>query len=264
MMTATLLGLCIGVSLGLTGAGGGILAVPALMFGLGLTLTQAAPVALIAVGIASAVGALQGLMRGLVRYKAAMLMAAVGALTAPLGLSLAHRLPAHWLSLTFAGVMLLVAARMVQQSRHRAAAQDAAEPPPKACLLSPETGRFVWNRLTAATLGAIGAVSGLCTGMLGVGGGFIIVPALTHFSDARMISIVSTSLMVIALVSAATVGSALLHGLTLTAAQWAFVGAAIAGMVAGRTLAPRVPQAVLQRVFAVVCVAVAAVLAWRA
>lgn len=264
MMTATLLGLCIGVSLGLTGAGGGILAVPALMFGLGLTLTQAAPVALIAVGIASAVGALQGLMRGLVRYKAAMLMAAVGALTAPLGLSLAHRLPAHWLSLTFAGVMLLVAARMVQQSRHRAAAQDAAEPPPKACRLSPETGRFVWNRLTAATLGAIGAVSGLCTGMLGVGGGFIIVPALTHFSDARMISIVSTSLMVIALVSAATVGSALLHGLTLTAAQWAFVGAAIAGMVAGRTLAPRVPQAVLQRVFAVVCVAVAAVLAWRA
>lgn len=100
--------------------------------------------------------------------------------------------------------------------------------------------------------------------MLGVGGGFIIVPALTHFSDARMISIVSTSLMVIALVSAATVSSALLHGLTLSAAQWAFVAAAIAGMAAGRTLAPRVPQAVLQRVFAAVCVVVAAVLAWRA
>ncbi len=237
MMTATLLGLCIGVSLGLTGAGGGILAVPALMFGLGLTLTQAAPVALIAVGIASAVGALQGLMRGLVRYKAALLMAAVGALTAPVGLSLARRLPAHWLSLTFAAVMLLVAARMVQQSRRQAPAPGAADAPPKACRLSPETGRFVWNRLTAATLGGIGAVSGLCTGMLGVGGGFIIVPALTHFSDARMISIVSTSLM---------------------------VAAAIAGMAAGRTLAPRVPQAVLQRVFAAVCVVVAAVLAWRA
>lgn len=264
MMTATLLGLCIGVSLGLTGAGGGILAVPALMFGLGLTLTQAAPVALIAVGIASAVGALQGLMRGLVRYKAAMLMAAVGALTAPMGLSLARRLPAHWLSLTFAAVMLLAAARIAQQSRRRAPAPGAADAPPKTCRLSPETGRFVWNRLTVATLGSIGAVSGLCTGMLGVGGGFIIVPALTHFSDVRMISIVSTSLMVIALVSAATVGSALLHGLTLPAAQWAFVAAAIAGMAAGRTLAPRVPQAVLQRVFAAVCVVAAAVLAWRA
>ncbi len=264
MMTATLLGLCIGVSLGLTGAGGGILAVPALMFGLGLTLTQAAPVALIAVGIASAVGALQGLMRGLVRYKAAMLMAAVGALTAPLGLSLARQVPAQWLSLTFAGVMLLVAVRMVQQSRRRAPLPGAADAPPKACRLSPETGRFVWNRLTAATLGGIGAVSGICTGMLGVGGGFIIVPALTHFSDARMISIVSTSLMVIALVSAATVSSALLHGLTLSAAQWAFVAAAIAGMAGGRVLAPRVPQAVLQRVFAAVCVVVAGVLAWRA
>lgn len=261
MLTATLLGLCIGVCLGLTGAGGGILAVPALMFGLGLTLTQAAPVALIAVGIASAVGALQGLLRGLVRYKAAMLMAAMGALTAPLGLSLARRLPAHWLSLTFAGVMLLVAARMARQSRRRAPAGVA---PAKPCRLSPETGRFVWNRVTAATLGAIGAVSGLCTGMLGVGGGFIIVPALTHFSDARMISIVSTSLMVIALVSAATVSSALLHGLTLPAAQWAFVAAAVAGMAAGRMVAPRVPQAVLQRVFAAVCVVVAAVLAWRA
>lgn len=264
MMTATLLGLCIGVSLGLTGAGGGILAVPALMFGLGLTLTQAAPVALIAVGIASAVGALQGLMRGLVRYKAAMLMAAVGALTAPLGLSLARQVPAQWLSLTFAGVMLLVAVRMVQQSRRRAPLPGALDAPPKTCRLSPETGRFVWNRLTAATLGGIGAVSGLCTGMLGVGGGFIIVPALTHFSDARMISIVSTSLMVIALVSAATVSSALLHGLTLSVAQWAFVAAAIAGMAGGRALAPRVPQAVLQRAFAAVCVVVAGVLAWRA
>ncbi|MFY3308065.1 sulfite exporter TauE/SafE family protein [Achromobacter ruhlandii] len=263
MVTATLLGLCIGVSLGLTGAGGGILAVPALMFGLGLTLTQAAPVALIAVGIASAVGALQGLMRGLVRYKAAMLMAAVGALTAPVGLSLARHLPAHWLSLTFAGVMLLVALRMARQSRC-ASAGDAADAAPKTCRLSPETGRFVWNRVTAATLGGIGAVSGICTGMLGVGGGFIIVPALTHFSDARMISIVSTSLMVIALVSAATVSSALLHGLTLSAAQWTFVAAAIAGMAAGRMLAPRVPQAVLQQVFAAVCVAVAAVLVWRA
>lgn len=101
------------------------------MFGLGLTLTQAAPVALIAVGIASAVGALQGLMRGLVRYKAALLMAAVGALTAPVGLSLARRLPAHWLSLTFAAVMLLVAARMVQQSRRQARPRARPTPRPR-------------------------------------------------------------------------------------------------------------------------------------
>lgn len=265
MMIAFGLGLCIGISLGLTGAGGGILAVPALMFGLNLTLTQAAPVALIAVGIASAMGALQGLIRGQVRYKAAMLMALIGALTSPLGLALARRLPAHWLNLSFAAVILLVGARMARQSRQRsAAAGGAADLPSKTCRLSPETGRFVWNRLTAATLGAIGAVSGLCTGMLGVGGGFIIVPALTHFSDARMVSIVPTSLMVIALISAATVSSALMHGLSLSAPQWTFVAAAIVGMAAGRILAPHLPQTVLQRVFAAVCVTVAGVLIWRA
>ncbi|WP_241137097.1 TSUP family transporter, partial [Achromobacter xylosoxidans] len=89
MATALWLGLCIGASLGLTGAGGGILAVPALMFGLHMSLAQAAPVALIAVGAASAVGAIQGLRSGLVRYKAALLMAITGAITAPLGLALA-------------------------------------------------------------------------------------------------------------------------------------------------------------------------------
>ncbi|MPS82442.1 MAG: sulfite exporter TauE/SafE family protein [Achromobacter sp.] len=264
MVSAILLGLCIGVSLGLTGAGGGILAVPALMFGLNMSLAEAAPVALIAVGAASAVGAVQGLRRGLVRYKAALLMAVTGGITAPLGLALARQIPAAWLSVGFAAIMLLVAVRMVRQSRPSSDRQTPVPERAKACHLSAETGRFIWTRRTAATLGSIGAASGICTGMLGVGGGFIIVPALTYFSDARMHSIVSTSLMVIALVSAATVGSALAHGLSLTEAQWLFVAAAISGMVIGRMASPHVPQTVLQRVFATVCVIVAGVLIWRA
>lgn len=293
MLTATFLGLAIGALLGLTGAGGGILAVPALMFGLHLGLAEAAPVALIAVGSAAALGAAQGLRRGLVRYKAATLMAIAGGLTAPFGLLLARQLPAALLSVGFATVMLIVAARMARQTMRRptqpapstlpmpATAQAPAasntpapsatpsnethaEPNGKPCRLSPTTGRFIWTRRAAVTLGSIGAVSGVCTGLLGVGGGFIIVPALTYFSDARMHSIVSTSLMVIALVSAVTVASAAAHGLALTATEWAFVGAAIAGMAAGRTFASRVPQTALQRIFASVCVLVAGVLAWRA
>jgi len=269
VLTATFLGLAIGALLGLTGAGGGILAVPALMFGLHLGLAEAAPVALIAVGSAAALGAAQGLRRGLVRYKAATLMAIAGGLTAPIGLLLARQLPATLLSLGFAAVMLLVAARMARQTIKRPTPtpqfNDAhAETPDKPCRLSPTTGRFIWTRRSAVTLGSIGAVSGVCTGLLGVGGGFIIVPALTYFSDARMHSIVSTSLMVIALVSAVTVASATAHGLALTTPEWAFIGAAIAGMAAGRTFASRVPQAALQRVFATVCVVVAGVLAWRA
>src|SRR3546814_12413313 len=66
------------------------------------------------------------------------------------------------------------------------------------CRVSTETGRFIWNPRTVTTLGGIGVVSGLFTGMLGVGGGFIIVPALGNFSELRMHSIVATYLLGIA------------------------------------------------------------------
>jgi len=261
-MTGSILGLAIGMLLGLTGAGGGILAVPALMFGLRMPLADAAPVALIAVGAAAAVGAAQGLRQGLVRYKAAVLMAVAGGLTAPAGLQLARQLPPAWLSLGFAAIMVIVATRMIRSPGGGPA--DAAMPAAKPCRLSPETGKFIWTGRAAATLGAIGAVSGLCTGMLGVGGGFIIVPAFSYFTDARMHSIVSTSLMIIALVSAATVASAATHGLALSAPQWAFIGAAVAGMGVSRGFAQRVPQVALRRAFALACLVVAALLAWRA
>jgi len=264
MITGSVLGLFIGALLGLTGAGGGILAVPALMFGLGMDLRQAAPVALVAVGMAAATGAVQGLRQGAVRYKAAALMAILGGVTAPLGVALAQRLPSGLLSGLFAVIMLLVAWRMIRQSRPRASVAPSDDEREKACRISPRTGRFVWSRKVAATLGSIGAFSGICTGMLGVGGGFIIVPALDHFSELRMHSIVPTSLMVIALVSAATVGIAAAHGLSLPPAAWGFVAAAVVGMGVGRGLAPRLSPFILQRGFATLCIVVAAVLMLRA
>ncbi|WP_415793884.1 TSUP family transporter, partial [Bordetella pertussis] len=189
---------------------------------------QAAPVALMAVGLAAAVGSAEGLRRGTVRYKAAALMSVVGGLAAPWGAQLARLAPGPWLSGLFAMVMLLVAGRMLRQSLAApAGAQAQAERP---CHISPQTGKFVWTPRAAATLGGIGAISGLFTGLLGVGGGFIIVPALRQFSDAPMHAIVSTSLMVIALISAVTVGHAVAGGLTLDAAAWTFVAAAVLGM----------------------------------
>ncbi|KDD88771.1 sulfite exporter TauE/SafE [Bordetella bronchiseptica MBORD678] len=260
-MTGGFLGILIGLTLGLTGAGGGILAVPALVLGLGMDMPQAAPVALMAVGLAAAVGSAEGLRRGTVRYKAAALMSIVGGLAAPWGAQLARLAPGPWLSGLFAMVMLLVAGRMLRQSLAApAGAQAQAERP---CHISPQTGKFVWTPRAAATLGGIGAISGLFTGLLGVGGGFIIVPALRQFSDAPMHAIVSTSLMVIALISAVTVGHAVADGLTLDAAAWTFVAAAVLGMVLGRALAPRLPTARLQQLFALVCVVVAGVLLWR-
>ena len=65
------LGGCVGLILGLTGAGGAIMAVPLLVFGLHLQVAQAAPIALLAVGLSAALGAVLGLRKGQVRYRAA-------------------------------------------------------------------------------------------------------------------------------------------------------------------------------------------------
>ncbi|WP_236849643.1 sulfite exporter TauE/SafE family protein [Chromobacterium subtsugae] len=100
-----LLGALVGAVLGLTGAGGGILAVPALMAAQGWSLPQAAPVALLAVAAGAALGAYEGWRRQLVRYRAAAWMAASGVPFAAAGASVAHLLPAPLLSTLFALAM---------------------------------------------------------------------------------------------------------------------------------------------------------------
>ena len=72
MLTILILGLCVGIILGLTGAGGGILAIPALMFSQGWSVSQAAPIGLLAVTGAAIFGAVEGFIRKLVRYRAAI------------------------------------------------------------------------------------------------------------------------------------------------------------------------------------------------
>lgn len=263
IVTGSLLGLLIGSVLGLTGAGGGIFAVPALVFGLGMSIRDAAPVALLAVGSAALLGALQGLRQGIVRYKAAVLLATAGAFTAPLGVSLAHQFPAWWLNLIFVMIMLVVAGRMFISSTQSQAETEAASEKAKPCRVSDETGRFVWGARIAITLGAIGAVTGLFTGLLGVGGGFIIVPALACVSNLRMHSIVATSLMVIALLSAVTVFSAWGQGVVLSAPTYAFALASLAGMAIGRLVAPRISSRMLQRFFSIICVVVALMMLMR-
>ena len=111
------LGAFVGAVLGLTGAGGGVLAVPALVVGFGWSMQQAVPVALVAVAGSAAIGAVEGLRRRLVRYKAAALIAASGVPASSFGLRVAHALPQRVLLAAFASVMLLVALRMFLQER---------------------------------------------------------------------------------------------------------------------------------------------------
>ena len=111
-----LLGMVAGVVLALTGAGGGILAVPLLIFGAGMSIAQAGPIGLLAVGMAAALGAGLGLRAHIVRYRAALLIAAAGMLLSPLGLWLAHRVDNRWLTVLFALMLAFVAYRTFRQA----------------------------------------------------------------------------------------------------------------------------------------------------
>lgn len=260
-MIAAALGVAVGLVLGLTGAGGSILAVPLLMLGLGWTLPQAAPVALLAVCASATFGTVVAWDVTHVRYRAAALMGALAVVTAPLGIWSAGVMPLSWLALLFAAVLVVVAVRMLRQTLRAPAeaaivratvAGDGALPGGRWIHIS-SAGRIVWNGASAAAIGAIGAVTGFVAGLLGVGGGFVIVPALRALSGLSMHSCVATSLMAIALISAVAVAGALAQGVNVDwRAAAPFVLGALAGMLAGRRLAPRIAGPHLQQAFAAI------------
>lgn len=256
-MIALLLGLVVGIILALTGAGGGILAVPLLVFGAGITMVQAAPIGLMAVGMAAALGAVLGLRQGIVRYRAAMLVAAVGMLISPLGLLLAHRIDNRWLGILFAMVLLYVGYRAIARAYGRAPESRARPERICPCVRDPDTGRFIWTAPCARALALSGGVAGLLSGLLGVGGGFVMVPALQRYTDLTMQSVVATSLAVIALVSATGVAASAAAGQVDWAVAMPFSGGALTGMLAGRALAARLAGPHLQAGFGAVSAVVA-------
>lgn len=261
ILMAALTGLLIGSVMGLTGAGGGILAVPALVYGQGWSMQQAMPVALLAVTAGAVAGAAEGFSKGLVRYRAAMLMAAAAMIPTWTGVWLAGQLPQSTLMLLFAAILIGVALRLWRQL-----SQPACDEEQRAlATVNSATGRFVWNWKTGGLMAGIGSLAGLMTGLLGVGGGFIIVPMLRHFTNLTIHGAIATSLFFIAMVGTLGVGSALAHGASLPLAfSGGFVIATIAGMLAGRRLVHHLPARRVQQGFALMLSLVALSLCWRA
>lgn len=251
------LGLIVGAILALTGAGGGILAVPLLVFGAHLGLAQAGPIGLLAVGMSAALGAALGLKAKIVRYKAAALIAFTGMLLSPFGLWLAHRIDNRWLAVLFALVLLFVAQKTFRQAMgaQPAAGNEAERDLP--CIRHAGTGRFIWTTRCARALALSGTIAGLLSGLLGVGGGFVMVPALRRFTNLDMQSIVATSLAVIALVSLTGVLTSAVAGVLEWRVAIPFSAGALAGMFGGRLVSERLAGPYLQMGFAAVSTAVA-------
>lgn len=252
-----LFGVIVGFSLGLTGGGGSIFAVPLLVYGLGTPAREAVTISLAAVGLTAMVGAVERWRAGQVEVRTGLLFAAAGMAGAPVGAWLAELLSETLLLSAFAVVMLFVAVRMWQKASEPPQPCSDGDAAPT-CRRDPE-GRLQLTSRCALLLTLVGLVTGVLSGLFGVGGGFVIVPALVVFSGMGIHRAVATSFLVIALVSVAGLTSHWLsgRGVSLPLAGL-FAAGGVTGMFAGQRLGQRVSGPTLQRVFAVAIVAVAA------
>jgi uncharacterized membrane protein YfcA len=264
---AVIFGAIVGLSLGLTGGGGSIIAVPLLVYGLAMAPRQAVGVSLAAVGATALAGAVHRLWHGEVEVRIGLMFAAAGMLGAPVGTYVGLRVPETVLLLAFAALMLWVAAMMWQKASRRPeeaavvrapGAGRSADDTGPACRRDP-AGRLRMTSRCAKVMVLAGVATGVLSGLFGVGGGFVVVPALVLFSGMGIHRAVATSLLVIALVSAAGVASKVLAGEALSAGVTGlFVVGGILGLGLGTVFARKLSPVKLQKVFAAVIVVVAA------
>jgi uncharacterized membrane protein YfcA len=234
MLLALLGALAIGLSLGLLGSGGSILTVPVLHYLIGQPEKLAIGGSLLVVGLIAAAAAVPYAVSRQVDWRNVAWFGLPGMVGAWLGATLAHWVPGTVQLALFAGVMLLAAWRML-----RGGIVNRSDHQP---------------RRLAVVAGGLGV--GTLSGLVGVGGGFLIVPALVLLAGVPMASAVGTSLAVIALNAftgfAKYVGVLASQSLGL---DWgvllAVAGIGIVGSFAGHRLGRRLPQAALRRLFGV-------------
>ncbi len=264
-------GVLIGLALGLTGAGGSILAVPLLIYGAGLEPLPAIHLSLMVVTITAALGAMTAMRGGAISRRAGFIFASTGMLAAPLGVQAGMLINP---GILVAGFALLLIAVSISLWRKAVSTPEAARVV-RADIQSAEAGnepvcRYTPNgklNLTAPcsfALAASGLFAGALSGLFGVGGGFVIVPILMVVTQMDIHRAVATSLMVIALIGIAGVSSVML---TANDIDWTialpFMAGGAAGMLAGRLLASRLAGSVLQKVFALAVLMIGSVMLFR-
>jgi len=235
MVLATL----IGGSLGILGSGGSIVTFPVLVYVAGVPAKQAVGMSMAIVGATALFGALIQLRRGNLAVKAALIFSISGMLGAYIGSAGTHLLSKQALLLLFAAIMLIVGAMMLRGGAHLHRGRECSLP---ICL-------------------GVGFAVGVLTGFLGVGGGFLIVPALVLAAglDTRLAA--GTSLAVIALNSA----TGLIGQLRYVTCDWSLLGKfllfAFVGMGIGIAAARRIHDDHLRRIFGGALIVVAVVIA---
>ncbi|MBI5683508.1 MAG: sulfite exporter TauE/SafE family protein [Verrucomicrobia bacterium] len=238
---ALLMASLIGVALGLLGSGGTMITLPVLVYVAGVPVSQAVAMALVVVGGTSLAGSVLQYRRGHFDVRVALLFAVTGMIGAYGGARLTHLFSPPVLLTVFSAIMVGVGVKLF---RDRHDARQAAAQGPARCAL-------------------IGALVGVLTGFLGIGGGFLIVPALMLFGGLDIKKATGTSLAVIALNSL----SGLAGQLRYVQFDWwmalAFLAAATAGMAGGVAAKGRLSEGAIRKTFAGFVLAVGLAMAWQ-
>lgn len=225
-----LIGFAIGLLLGLLGGGGSILTVPALVYLAGQTPQAAITTSLAIVGANSLMGATFHGAQGTLNWKVAFVFGGVGMLVAYFAAGISKKLPPAILLIAFAVLMLVIGLVMLFRRKSEGSVHRVEGP--------------LWVVL------ASGAGVGLLTGILGVGGGFLIVPALVMFVGLPMQGAVGTSLVIIAMNSLAGLAGHLSGEPLNLVLTLIFTLAGFVGTFAGAQLSQHLPAQKLQKVFA--------------
>ncbi|APR52732.1 sulfite exporter TauE/SafE family protein [Sphingomonas koreensis] len=250
LLAAIAAGAAIGLTLGLVGGGGSILAVPLLVH---VVRLESAHVAIGTAAVAVAANALAGLAgharAGTVKWRCAGVFAAAGIAGAAVGAEAGKAMDGGQLLMLFGLLMIAVGLSMFR-------GRGVAEAP--GVRLTRDSAAVLLPRLVAAGLGV-----GLASGFFGIGGGFLIVPALVAATRMPMRNAVGTSLVVVSALGATTATSYALSGLV----AWDIAGLLLLGGVGGAALGIRLGKrmaarkGLLERIFAVVVIAVGLYLA---
>ncbi len=250
LIGAWLAALAIGVTLGLLGGGGSVLTVPVFVYILGVDPRSAVAMSMPVVGLTSLIGAYGHWRAGNVAWRSALSFGLIAMIGAYAGARLAVYLSGAQQLLLLAIVMAASAVSMLRPARTNA---DTPAPP---------SAMRTASHFRPAVLVAALAV-GLLTGLVGIGGGFLVVPALVLLSGVPMHRAIGTSLVVIAM----NATSGVLGYLGQTAIDWRMVGwftlLSSVGILAGARWSSRVPAAHLRRAFAFLLIALAAFLFWQ-
>jgi hypothetical protein len=247
LVLGALSGVLVGFSLGLVGGGGSILAVPLMVYVVGVHSPHVAiGTSALAVAVNAATGLLQHARAGTVRWRCGAMYAGAGILGALAGSTLGKNFDGQRLLFLFAILMLVVGALMIRD--RRAVGTEGAQ-----C-----------NRRNAPKVLTYGLGTGAFSGFFGIGGGFLIVPGLIASTDMLMINAVGTSLIAVTAFGVTTAANYAFSGLVDWLLAAVFIAGGVAGGFGGTALARRLSgDGQLKTVFAILIFVVALYMLWK-